>query len=249
MAGLAFNDVTGGQGLIQDCEDNLNFLPTQISGNSALLKQFTRHINVWYHKTITMILASQDSWDFDDSNNTDYPIGTIPLTTARDITFPLSSNILKIKRIDITYDGTNWNRAVLNDSGVSSLGYGNDALLDSNFSINNPRYDLVGANGIFVYPAATTAQVSAGAAIRIEFYRDIVEFTIADTTKTPGFDTPWHKMISLGACITYAKSKNLPSLADFENEYADYEQRLKQYYGQKDTDNEFIVKPLFQNFN
>lgn len=38
MAGLAFNDTSGGQGLIQDCEDLLNLGATGISSNTNLLK-------------------------------------------------------------------------------------------------------------------------------------------------------------------------------------------------------------------
>lgn len=249
MAGLPFSDTSTRKGLIQDAEDVLNFPATGISGNTALLQQFTRTINTWYHKVVTMILDSQDSWDFDDSSNTDYPVGTIPLTTARDITLPASSNVLKIKRVDVTYDGTTWYKAELLDSGMYSFGLGNDTNTDANFSNTKPYYDLVGSNGIWIYPIATAANVTAGASVRIEFYRDITEFTTADTTKTPGFDTPFHRILSLGAAYDYALIKNLPTQTGIMNLLLDYETRLKRYYGQKVTDSQFRVAAAFVNYN
>src|SRR5579872_319914 len=113
MAGLQFSDTSASRnGLLQDCEDNLNLGVTGITSNTNLLSTFTRYINTWYHKVVTMILEAQDDWDFDDLNNTDYPVATTPLVAnQRDYTFPASLKILKIKRVDISYDSTNWFRA------------------------------------------------------------------------------------------------------------------------------------------
>lgn len=250
MAGLQFNNISSRElGLVQDCEDTLNFSPTSISGNTALLAQFTRSMNTWYHKVVTMILDSQDSWDFDDSSNSDYPVGTIPLTTARDIALPASSKILKIKRVDVTYDGSTFYKAELIDTGEIGLGLGNDTNTDGRFSKTKPFYDMVGSNGIWVYPEASSTDVGNGAKIRIEFYRDITEFVVGDTIKTPGFDTPFHRMISLGASYDYALIKNLPTQTGILTLLTDYETRLKRYYGQKITDSQFNLSSAYINYN
>jgi hypothetical protein len=236
MAGLAFNDTSGGQGLIQDCEDRLNLGATAISGNTALLKTFTRYINQRYHQVVTMILDSQDDWDFDDSNNTDYAIATTPLVTSqRDYTFPTSLKILKIKRVDVTYNGSTYYKCEPFDSSMTGIGLGNDTNTDGEFSKTEPFYDIK-TNSIWLYPLSSAADVTAGAKLRIEFYRDIVEFTTASTTAIPGFDTPFHQMLSIGASLDYAIIRNLDAKNDLAALWIDLEKRLRMYYGKKNDD-------------
>lgn len=257
MAGLQFSDISTRQGLIQDCEDNLNFPPAGISGNTTLLQQFTRYINVWYHKVVTMILQSEDGFDFDDSTiTTNYPIATRAMVgSQRDYKFSTAlwsligteggaaaSNAaiapLRIKRVDFTYDGSTYYKAEIVDSGQIGSGMGNDTNLDGTFSQTKPFYDL--SNGaLLAYPTATAAQVSAGAKIRIEFSRDITEFTPSDTTKLPGFDANFHQILSAGASYDYSFIKNLPTQSALLAKVQDWEARLKQHYGLKDTDSQF----------
>ena len=61
---MVFNDTTDKKGLIQDCELRTGLGDTAISGNAALLDHFTRLINQRYQGVVTMILDSQDEWDF-----------------------------------------------------------------------------------------------------------------------------------------------------------------------------------------
>lgn len=343
MAGLAYSDTSTRQGLLQDCEDNLNFPAAGITGTTALLQQFTRLINTWYSKVVTMILASQDGWDWDDSSLlTNNPIATralvagqrdykfsnplwalvnaesiagnptvtiaspgvftlvahglnigqpVSFTTTGALptgltagttyyviaagftadTFEVSATIggsavnttgsqsgthslfrglgiLRIKRVDIALDGTNYYKAEMIDTGQIGTGLGNDTNTDAQFSKTKPYYD-VSNNGISVYPAALTADVTSGAKMRIEFTRMDVEFVTGDTTKQPGFDVPFHRMLSIGASYDYALIKNLPTQSGLQALLQDYEMRLKQYYGLKDTDTQFIMKSAYISYN
>lgn len=233
---MDYNDTTTKLGLVQDCEFLCQFNDGDISGNATMLATFTRLMNKHYHKTVLAILEAQDTWDFDDKNFSDYPIATTPLVAGqRDYTFPVSLKILKIKRVDVTYDGTNWYRANPIDSGLPVDGLGNSTFEDSLVSISSPRYDAK-SNAIWVYPLADASQVSAGAKIRIEFFREIEEFTASDTTKEPGIDRPFHQMISLGASMEYAVAKMLGNAGNLADLYRDMEQRLKEYYSRKEVD-------------
>lgn len=266
MAGLPFSDTATRQGLIQDCEDNLNFPVAGISGNTPLLQQITRYINIWYYKVLTMILASQDSWDFDDATITSTaPIATRALVASqRDYSFSTALWSLvgreggsaganaaitpfKIKRVDVTYDGSTWYKAELIDTGQIGTGLGNDTNTDSQFTTTKPYYDVANG-GISIYPEANASQITAGAKIRVEFSRAVTEFVYTDTTKLPGFDADFHSMLSVGASYDYAFIKNLPTQSALLAKLTDWETRLKQYYGQKDTDTQFIVKSAFINY-
>ena len=66
-------------------------------------------LNNSYDDIQTLILQSQDEWDFDDSNNTDFPILTADTVTDQ-ADYALPSGTLKIKRVETTFDGTNWYR-------------------------------------------------------------------------------------------------------------------------------------------
>lgn len=243
MAGLQFSDTSTRQGLIQDCEDLLNFPAAGISGNTALLQQFTRQMNIWYQKVTTMIFASQDSWNWDDSNRTDYAIATAPLViNQQDYSLPASLGALRVERVDVTYDGTNWRRAKPLDTNAINTAL--DTTSVSNyFSTDAPRYDLR-AGSVFLFPIPT-ANVAQG--LKIYYARGPLEFITTDTTKQPGFDVAFHRIISLGAAYDYAVIKNLPTQGPIQQQLQDYEMRLKQYFGLKDEDTMWGLKTNYDD--
>ncbi len=150
---MQFSDTTNKLGLIQDCEQWCGFPDAGITGDTTTFAQFTRNINAWYHKIVTMILESQDEWDFDDTAHGDYPVLTTPLVAdQRDYSIPTTEKVLKIKRVDICYDGTGNTcyKAEPIDSGQMGLGLGNDTDVDARFSRTEPATDLV-TNTIWIY--------------------------------------------------------------------------------------------------
>lgn len=215
------------------------------------------NINIWVQKIVTMIMESMDGIDFDDQNiSTTYPIATRPLvSTRRDYAFGTASWTvlgkegganstsqtllpLKIKRLDITYDGTNYVKAEPIDDGEIALGLGNDTLTDNSFYKSAPRYD-VKFNSVFIYPQASASDVTAGALMRIEQERAVIPFTSGDLTTgtaTPGFDSPFHPFVAKGASYEYAFSHQLAQAGALQGELQDWEARLKRHYGRKDLD-------------
>lgn len=212
-------------------------------------------INIWYQKVVSAILESQDDSDFDDQRNTNYPVVTTPLIAGqRDYSIPVSETVLKIKRVDITYDGTNWYRATPFDNGVPGWGFGNPTNEDSNFIKQAPQYD-VQYNSLFIYPLAVAADVSAGGSIRVEWERNIVPFSASDyttdpndSTVIPGFDPVFHHFLSYGAAYEYANANNLPQLQNIKTDVADWENRLRIAYGHKDLDTQMYLRPAYDNF-
>lgn len=221
-----------------------------------------------------MILESQDDTNFDDNRNTNYPIATRPLISGqRDYSFNTASwtllgveggaNLtsqkllpLKIKRVDITYDGTNWFRATPFDDGVPFWGIGNVTNEDSNFITQAPSYG-VKYNSIYVYPEANASQVASNAQMRIEFERAVTVFSqaadypsaaMSTSTTIPGIDLPFHFMIAYGAAYEWANANNLPQLQNIKNDLVDYEARLRQAYGRKDLDTVLSLQPAYDNY-
>lgn len=202
-----------------------------------------------------MIFESQDSTDFDDNRNSSYPIVTTPLVAGqRDYPIPVSNAVLKVKRIDITYDGTNYFRATSFDNGATSWGLGNPTNEDINMIKQAPQYDIQ-YQSIFVYPLATASDVSSGAKIRVEWERNITPFTAADYTTDPsdstvilGFDPPFHPIVAWGAAYEKAMSENLPQKEELQQSLQDWETRLRTAYGRKDLDTILAMRPAYDSY-
>lgn len=219
-------------------------------------------INIWYQKIANWILEAQDSSDFDDSNNTKYPIFTTPMVALqRDYPITAALRILQEKRLDFTYDGANWYRALPFDDAAESRGLGpvsgatvQDANIDARYTKMSPRYDIK-YGSIFIYPRALAADVSAGAAINAEFTRSVCPFSLLNTdtpattgkqyvgaatlaagTAEPGFDINCHPILAYGISMEYAEKTNAPQLNYIASRLADYKQELKNYYSYKNTD-------------
>jgi len=221
---------------------------SDITNSTGLVQDKARNMNNWYHKTINWILESQDGWDFDDTNNTDFPIATADLVAGQqDYALPLSDGILKIKRLEISYDGSKWNKAFPFDinesgSGTSTTDIAND------FDVSNPYYDLL-ANSIFLYPIPDTA-VEDG--LKIWFARKIENIFTAtgNDTRSPGIDEQFHRVISYGASYDWALTKTDGSRASaFLNEISKLEAEIKRFYGRKDDDRQIILKSNYVNYN
>lgn len=214
-------------------------------------------INMWYHKIVSMIWESQDDTDFDDQRNSNYPIVTTPMVAAqRDYSMPVSEQVQKIKRVDITYDGVNWFRATPFDDGVVEWGMGNPTFEDTNMIKQAPRYDIK-YNSLFVYPLAIASDVTAGASIRVEWDRAVTPFSqsadyngaaMSTSTSVPGIDLPWHPMIAYGAAYEFANANNLPQLQNIKQDLQDWEIRLREAYGRKEYDTLLALRPAYDSY-
>lgn len=242
---MQFNDTTNDSGLIQEAEFLTNLGTTGISGNAQRLQDFTRLINSRYQQVVVMILKAQNSWDYDDINHTDFPILTTSLVDAQqDYSLPASEKILKLKRVEITYDGTNWYKAEPLDIGTIGEATGTTSI-SANFSKLSPFYDIQ-YNSIFLYPIPDAAVANG---LKLWVTREVDEFVNTDTTQEPGIDEPFHRMLAIGAAMDWAIAKGLGVKNDLMALYQDYERRLGDYYGAKQTDKDMRFSPGYINYN
>lgn len=214
--------------------------------------------NRWYEQIVSIILDSMDGWDWDDSNRTDFPVATSSLVASQqDYAFP--SNLLKIKRVEVSYDGQNWFRAQPLDINQVSDPMNSTANVNNIFSTTSPYYDTE-FNGIKLYPVPTATSTSG---LKIYYTREPAEFTSTEVTtgtKEPGFAKPFHLMIALGmlydwysakdmnAGVTRAKGIIVGQQGIIHNELQDYEARLRKFYGSRDVDTTLTLKAAYTNY-
>lgn len=262
---IAYSDTSNKNGIIQRAEIFTGLGDGGISGNATLLKQFTGMINSALGKVISMILDSQDAWDFDDTTIlTTYPVATRSLTVNRDYKFSsalwsligvegsaAASNAaiipLKVKRVDVSYDGTTYFRCAPFDSSETNMGLGNDTITDARYDRSNPKYDLR-SGSIWLYPAALTGDVSAGK-LRIEFTREFTEFASSDTTKTIPIDNTFVPLIPMLAAQEYCMGNDMVRADRLLAQASDFEQRLRNSYGRKDQDAVIEMKAGYINYH
>ena len=83
-----------------------------------------------------------------------------------------------------------------------------------------------------LYPATNYA--SSGG-LKVYYDRGAVEFVYNATTSTPGFASPYHEILPLGASIEWLKIKQpqSPTLAIFIQDYLKLEESIKEFYSSR----------------
>ncbi len=238
---MQYSDASAKRGIIQKIERELGWDDGTISGNSALLAAFTADINDALDYIFGVIFRIAGwSWQADDINQTDYPIGTINLVSGqRDYAFTADADgnlILEIFRV-----------AVANPSGVFSVIKKIDVESDDNAATfidgqnasGQPyRYDLT-ANGIFLDPIPNYSLANG---LKLYFSRESTYFTTSDTTKKPGFVGLYHDWLALRPAANYAANKTFKNAASLENRANIREGQIMDYYGRRMKDGQPNMK-------
>jgi len=239
---MVFNDTTNKLGIVQDI-DFLVFGDTQDHSTEYPLADKVRNVNRWYQRVISWIFEASDEWEFDDKNNTDYPIATCDLVKDQQ-DYPLPITLLKIHRVEVCYDGTNWYKAQPFDIGERGRAL-STTKIKSDFSKSEPYYDVM-YNAIWLYPIPDQ-NVSSG--LKIWFTREVINpFSASDTDKQPGFDEQFHRILSLGAAYDYCLANGNPKATILRQEIELMKEELKKFYGEKQEDRTYQLKIARPNY-
>ncbi len=239
---LVFSDTATKLGLIQECEDQVFSNYGDISGNADRLYQFTRLLNEALNRVVSLIMQSDGRWQFDDSNNTDLPIGTTNLVTtlgSEQQDYSISIVHLKILGVEVKNSDGNW----VNMKPIDQLDLMNsdNSVTDFLKSAGMPAYyDKIG-NSIFLYPKPLATSVTSTAGLKIRYQRPPGYFVYTDTTKTPGFNSLYHRLVALIASREYAISNALPITEGLINSVAILEQALMDDYSLRNGDDRIQI--------
>lgn len=195
---MVFSSSSDGAGLVED----VDFL-VQSDVSSYPLNDKTRNINRGYDEAVSIILKSDGRWEFDDQNSTDLPIATTNLV-ANQQDYSYDSSFLVIERVEVQDQNGNW-RALLPFSQSDVVKDGSSLTQFMN-TAGTPLYYDKSANSMFLYPVSS---YNATNGLKVYFKRNISYFVPTDTTKTPGFASPFHRYLSLSAALDYAMAKGL----------------------------------------
>jgi len=233
---MIWSDTSAYNGVMQIFEEAIGLGYGQITSDTDAKKRAGRYLNRAFHDISLMILNSACGFEFDDVNwaNRDF-ILTFNTTAGTDyINLALLTNkVLKIRKVETTYDGTNWvpvrPMSVDGDTDTTDA----TGILNA-FSQNAPYYQQ---EGTFLYIRPTpTASVTGG--VKVWVTREIKEYTVTtDDAVEPGIDEPFHEYIGIRAALKYAVFHGLADRkADLMTLDNDCQGRLKEHYSSKNSD-------------
>lgn len=228
---MQFSDTSTKLGLVED----IDFLVGTNSSNYSTANK-TRNINERFRVVWAMIFEAYGGWLFIDNNisgvtgSGDIPYAEQTITSGTPL-YAQPANSLTIDSVSILNSaGGRQKLKPLTPEAFEAMG--GDAAFPSS---GVPEWYLLQGDVVRLLPTPNYTRSSDG--IRIYFKQDISQFAASDTTKTPGFATPFHRMLSIGAALDYAiatgMQKKANNLAQLWN---DYERRLKSFYAKRFTE-------------
>lgn len=243
----AFNDTTNLNGIIQGIEEELRFSPGDISGDTTKMKLFTAAVNSAWDDYLTIALNASGTWQFDDSNHTDYPF--------------IKTNIVQGQR-DYTFTGDEGGNLILDIYKVAILGSATATLYEEIKPIDqqsDPAWNLVAenstqgvpyqydktANAIFLDPVPS---YSATSGLKVYINREASYFTTADTSKKPGCPGLHHKYFSLKPALDYARRHSLSVEGSLRNEISVMEKSIEEYFGRRSRDERKRITSKYVSF-
>jgi hypothetical protein len=229
-----FNDTTNYKGLVQLYEREIGANRGDISGSTDRLKEFASDVNSALDDFVEMAIKSSGTWQFDDTNFSDYPIITTNLVQGqRDYSFTSDETgnlVLDIYKVLVADADGKYRELTPRDaqSEEDTNGFWNG----ENTQGSPHEYDKTG-NGIFLNPIPNN-NVSNG--LKVYINREASYFAHTDTIKKPGVPGIFHKYFALRPAQDYARRNNLANHDRIQGEVLRMEQEIQSYFGERPKD-------------
>lgn len=226
---MVFSNTTTKAGIIQEIERLTDVGQTYISGDATRLAETTATINRVNHRVWHTIFMSTGNWQYDDGGYTDLPMATTNLVSGQSL-YALPSDALTIQRLEVKDAAGLW--VELTPITKEMISQGVDEFMKDNGPVQ--YYRLIN-NTVELFPAPNYASTGG---LKAYFDRDSVDFATSDTTKTPGFASPYHEILPIKAAIEWYKVKQpqSPTLIQLQQDDLKLEKALKEFYGSRFKD-------------
>lgn len=200
-----------------------------------------RLINSYYYDVVSDIIGYDGSWEWDDTNKTDFPIGTATLVNNQ-LDYSLPSGFLKLLRVEVMDNDGNYRKLLKIDEQEIPI-----ALSEFLETGGLPIYYREVANSIELYPKPATGYVTMTAGLKIYYQRAMTEFTISDEAVSPGFAPQFHRILSLGASYDYASIHNMERKAYLKEKLDELRLDLKDYYNNRNKEAPVVIRTARTN--
>lgn len=217
---MVFSDTSTNLGIIQDIDFTCGTTSAQYPTADKV-----RNVNNGLDEVADLIQKASGDWNWEDTNNSDLPIGTTDLVSGQQ-DYSIDTSFLSILGVYIKDSSglfteiTPIDRKIIIEKDTTQTG------TPTNYYLNG--------NSIYLYPIPdSTVSGTSNAGLKIHCQRNVSYFTASDTTKTPGFNPQFHKLLSLYASRDYAVSKGKDNLNVILSRIEKMEKALKESYSRR----------------
>jgi len=200
-----------------------------------------RRVNQAYEEVVGKLIALDKNWNFGDSNYTSLPTGLQTMTAATH-EYAFVSTFLTIVGASVEDNSGDWHTLDLIDeqdilkSGIDLEEYETTDGLPTKYAKRE--------NFIVLYPAPSAATTTLTSGLKVYFQRTADVFTAAQVTtgtKTPGFASPYHYLLSYKAALPHALSYKKDRVAMIMSEIARMERDMLDFYTQRGKDERSVM--------
>lgn len=206
-----------------------------------------RRINEAYERIVGWLINADGTWQYDDSNYTDLPIGTQTLVEGQSA-YTFNDKFLQIEEVQVK-DNEGKFQII---QPIDQKQYSNFSPLSRDFETDGmPQwYDKITDDTFKFYPAPTASAVTLANGLKIRFKRTADLYTSAEVTtgtKVPGFTSTYHYILAYMAAIPYCMTYKKDRIALYEKRVDDMKKDLIDHYSSREKDirhfitNEYIL--------
>lgn len=227
---MQFSSVSNRGGIIED----ITFL-TGIDLNGYPILDRTRNVNERYRQVWFEIFETYGGWKFMDDNvsdaSTGVPYATQNVTSGTGL-YALPSGSLTVNGVEILTTSSGTFQRLQPITETEFLRMGGDGAFSST---GVPSWYLLQGDIIRLLP---TPNFTVSSSLRVFFDQGITTFVSTDTTATPGFASPFHRALSVGASLDYAMVRGLDKKNDLQALWNKYISDIRAFYSKRWQDRE-----------
>lgn len=228
---MVYNDTTTKLGICQEidglCDSDTTSYP---------IADKTRRVNAALEQVVGWLINADGTWQFDDTNYTDFPIGTYTLVASQK-TYSFNNQFLQIEQVLVK--DINGNYGIIKPIDKSEY----NGVLEENFETDGMPvyYDKISDDTIKLYPAPSASYCTLTNGLKVYFKRTSHPFTEIDTDAVPGFASPYHIILCYMAAIPYCMTYKKDRVALYEKKVMDLKDELIKHYSRRERDKRKIM--------
>lgn len=198
-----------------------------------------------YERVVGKLIAMDKNWNFGDSNYTANPTGLVTMTNSKE-DYQLAGNststgvstatpLLTFLGASVKNIGGIWNP--LKHISLWELFESDTDPVEYFKTDGLPQYYEKREDFLVLYPAPDNGvSVTLINGLKVFYDRRASKFTASDTTKEPGFASPYHSILAYMAAIPYCVSYKKDRVPAYLNEITRLEKELLAFYGARAKD-------------
>lgn len=219
---------------ITNIKSDINFLCGSTSATYPDADKI-RNINIAYQDVARTIWESAGGWQFDDSNATTLPIArTTMVHSQQDYSLPTDAQ--KVEEVVVKDSAGNWNK--LRPFDIHDINIAPEEYLET---AGLPLYyDTIGRS-VMLYPKPSSAYCTLASGLGVYVNRDVTEFSVTASSETPGFATPFHRILSYAVALDFTQDPGQRQV--FAVHKDKLEKGLVRFYAKRAVETKSEIKP------